>query len=354
MIKIVDLAQREEWDSIVRSFPNYDVYYLCGYSKAFFIHGDGDPILIYYNGDNLRGIYVVMLRDVSKVHAFTGSIPANTCYDIVSPYGYGGFLLDGKVDDDNLRLLYDEFLMLMKKNHIICNFTRYSPVLKNSNPLRKIFNVIDLGKTVAMDLKSEEVIWSNITGKCHNKINKAAKKGLTVHHSNDDFGLFKSFMNIYKETMDHDDAIDYYYFSEEFYRSIHEELHDQYELFYVVFEGKIIAMAIMLFANGYMHYHLSGSLVEYRNMAPTNLLLYEAAKWGCQRGLRLLHLGGGVGSGEDSLYAFKTSFNKNSDCQFSISKDIFDQEIYNELVEIRSKIDPCFNRESNFFPLYRS
>ena len=354
MIEIISFKDVEKWDEIVKSFPNYDVYYLNGYSKAFYIHGDGTPLLIYYQGENMRGIYVAMKRDVAEDRFFKGKISSDLYFDIISPYGYGGFLLDGQVTDENLKALYDEFVELMKNQNVVCNFTRYSPVLKNALPMKKIFNVIDLGKTVAMDLESEEVIWNNIIGKCHNKINKAKRNGLMVHHSNADFGLFKTFMEIYKETMDHDDAIDYYYFSEEFYRSVHEDLHDEYELFYVEFEGKIIAMAIMLFSNGYMHYHLSGSLVEFRNMAPTNLLLYEAAVWGSQKGLRLLHLGGGVGSGEDSLYIFKMSFNKNSDFQFSISKDIFDEEKYNILIEIRKNNDENFNQESSFFPLYRA
>lgn len=342
------------WDATVRSFSNYDVYYLRGYLMAFYIHGDGEPVLFYYESATMRGIYAAMKRDVADSHFFSGRISKGSYYDLVSPYGYGGFLLDGQISDDSLKLLYDEFLQLMNENNIVCNFTRYSPVLKNAIPMKKIFNVIDLGKTVAMDLASEDLIWSNIIGKCHNKINKAKRRGLTVYHSNEDFGLYKTFMEIYKETMDHDDAVDYYYFSEDFYRSIHEDLHDEYELFYVEFEGKIIAMAIMLFANGYMHYHLSGSLVEYRNMAPTNLLLYEAALWGCQKGLKLLHLGGGVGSGDDSLYIFKMSFNKNSDFQFSISKDVFDHEKYDELVKIRQESDGQFNAESSFFPLYRA
>ncbi len=354
MIEIISFEDVEKWDETVRSFPNYDVYYLNGYSKAFYRHGDGTPILIYYNGEDMRGIYVAMMRDVAEDNFFKGKIPSGSYFDIISPYGYGGFLLDGQITDENLKALYDSFVQLMKEQNVICNFTRYSPVLKNAIPMKKIFNVIDLGKTVAMDLASEETIWNNIIGKCHNKIHKAERKGLVVRHSNKDFNLFKTFMEIYKETMDNDDATDYYYFSEDFYRSIHDDLHEQYELFYVEFEEKIVAMSIMLFSNGFMHYHLSGSLVEYRNMAPTNLLLYEAALWGCRKGLKLLHLGGGLGSGEDSLYIFKMSFNKNSDFQFSISKDVFDEGKYNRLIEIRKECDETFNMESSFFPLYRA
>ena len=110
----------------------------------------------------------------------------------------------------------------------------------------------------------------------------------------------------------------------------------------------------MLYGNKQMHYHLSGSRIEYRNLAPSNQLLYQAALWGCEHGFRTFHLGGGVGSDEDNLYKFKAAFNRNSDYQFSIGKEIFDQERYDELVALRAQQDPDFNPESNFFPLYRS
>ena len=154
--------------------------------------------------------------------------------------------------------------------------------------------------------------------------------------------------------MDKDNATDYYYFKKDFYKSIHTDLYDNYEMFYAIFEGKIIAMSIIIFANNQMHYHLSGSLIEYRNLAPSNLLLYKAALWGHEQGFTTFHLGGGVGSGEDNLYKFKAAFNRNSDYQFSIAKHIFNQEKYDMLVNERAKSDIHFNKESSFFPLYRS
>ena len=184
-------------------------------------------------------------------------------------------------------------------------------------------------------------------------IRKAEKNGVEIFHGKD-LKLFHDFKRIYNATMDKDHAEEYYYFEDAFYESIHRDLRDNYEMFYAVLDGKIIAMSIMLYANNQMHYHLSGSLFEYRNLAPTNLLLYKAALWGCEKGFKTFHLGGGVGSGEDNLYRFKEGFNRNSDYQFSIGKEIFDQERYNELVAMRAKEDTSFNPESPFFPLYRS
>ena len=310
---------------------------------AFHIHGDGDPYLLYYHSPSLRAIYVYMRR-MTVIEGI---------YDSVSPYGYGGVLFEGDTSEKNKYAFWEEYLQVMKREHIVDNFVRYHPVLKNAEPMKSISNVIDLGKTVAFDLASPEVIWNNIIGKNRNMIRKAEKNGIEIHHGKD-LALLKDFRKIYNATMDRDHAEEYYYFGEAFYESIHKDLYDNYEMFYAVLDGQIIAMSIILYANKQMHYHLSGSVTEFRNLAPSNLLLYQAALWGYEQGFLTFHLGGGVGSGEDNLYKFKAAFNKNSCFQFSIGKQVFDQTKYDEMVDLRASQDAEFNRESNFFPLYRA
>ena len=342
MICVYGIHQSVVWDNIVKSFPNHDVYYLSGYVRAFHQHGDGEPMLLHYTSDSLRAIYVFMKRK-TMIYGY---------YDSVTPYGSGGVLFDGDTSDENLRNFWDEYLDVMSKEGIVDNFVRYHPVLANAVPMKAVSTVIDLGKTIAIDLSSADVIWENITSKNRNMIRKAEKNGVEICHGKDST-LFADFIRIYNATMDRDNADDYYYFGEPFYESIHRDLHDNYEMFYAVLNGQIIAMSIILYANGRMHYHLSGSLAEYRNLAPTNLLLYKAALWGCEQGFSTFHLGGGVGSGEDNLYKFKAAFNRKSDFRFSIGKEIFNQKKYNELVEKRIESDENFNRETKFFPTYR-
>ncbi len=343
MIHIYNIDEAERWDEKVKSFARYDVYYLSGYVKTFMIHGDGDPQLLYYEADGLRALYVYMKRK-TDIEGY---------YDSVTPYGYGGVLFDGPTSDDHLQAFWKAYVTKMKEEGIVDNFVRYHPVLANAIPMKRISTVIDLGKTVALDLTSEEVIWSNITSKNRNMIRKAEKNGIEIRHGKD-LSLFDDFMRIYNATMEKDHAEAYYFFGDAFYESIHHDLHDHYEMFYAVLNGEIIAMSIMLYVNGQMHYHLSGSMIEYRHLAPTNLLLYKAALWGCEQGYKTLHLGGGVGSGEDNLYKFKAAFNRHSDNQFSIGKEIFDQQKYDELVALRASKKTYFDQESKFFPLYRA
>lgn len=343
MIQIINIENCQSWDGIVKSFARFDVYYLSGYAKAFMIHGDGNPQLLYFEVNGLRAIYVYMKRK-TDIEGY---------YDSVTPYGYGGVLFDGNASEESLQVFWKAYVEAMKKEGIVDNFVRYHPILANAIPMKQISNVIDLGKTVAFDLSSLEVIWENIISKNRNMIRKAEKNGIEIHHGKD-LALFADFKRIYNATMEKDHAENYYFFGDAFYESIHRDLHDNYEMFYAVLNGEIIAMSIMLFANGQMHYHLSGSMMEYRNLAPSNLLLYKAALWGCEHGYKTFHLGGGVGSGEDNLYKFKAAFNRNSDFQFSIGKEIFDRQKYDELVALRASKDPNFDKQSNYFPLYRS
>lgn len=343
MIHLFDLSRSAEWDATVRSFSEHDVYYLSGYVKAFQIHGDGDPYLLYYEENGLRAIYVYMRRKTALEGVF----------DSVTPYGYGGVLFEGDTSEGNLQAFWATYLQKMAEEHIVDNFVRYHPVLKNAVPMKAVSNVIDLGKTVAFDLASPEVIWDNIISKNRNMIRKAEKNGITIEHGKG-MVLLDKFTEIYNATMDKDHAEEYYYFKRPFYESIDRDLQDNYEMFYAMYEGRPIAMSIMIFANGRLNYHLSGSDIEYRNLAPSNLLLYKAALWGYEQGCKTFHLGGGVGSGEDNLYKFKAAFNKNSDYQFSIGKEIFDQEKYDELVKIRRETDLTFDEKSKFFPLYRA
>lgn len=343
MIQIFSTEQAQLWDRIVKSFVKYDVYYMSGYVKAFQLHGDGYPQLLFYEANGLRAVYVYMKRTTS----------IDGYFDSITPYGYGGVLFEGDTSEEHLQAFWDAYVEKMNEEGIVDNFVRYHPVLANAIPMKHISTVIDLGKTVAFDLSSPDVIWENIISKNRNMIRKAEKNGIEIHHGKG-LELFDDFKRIYNATMEKDHAEDYYFFGDAFYESIHRDLHDNYEMFYAVLNGETIAMSIMLFANKQMHYHLSGSMIEYRNLAPSNLLLYKAALWGYEQGFKTFHLGGGVGSGEDNLYKFKAAFNRNSNYQFSIGKEIFDQGKYDELVEIRASQDAGFVRESSYFPVYRA
>ncbi len=339
------IEQSRDWDNVVRSFALHDVYHLSGYVKAFQLHGDGQPLLFYYEDELVRGINVVMKRDIADDPFFSDKIDHDLYFDFITPYGYGGWLVEGAVNKEKLFAEYEKWCRL---HNVVSEFVRYHPMLNNAEDTQSYYDVVILGNTVAMDLSSPETIWNNLTSKNRNMVRKAQKSGVEIYRGQFP-SIYKTFKGIYDLTMDSDNATDYYYFKDEFYNSIRNDLANGAEVFWAELDGKIIAASIMIFANGYMNYHLSGSLREYQSLAATNLLIYKAALWGCHNGYRSLHLGGGVGSKEDGLYKFKSSFNRGRTYQFAIGKKIYMRDVYDALVSQK-----VVSEGDSFFPLYRA
>ena len=180
-------------------------------------------------------------------------------------------------------------------------------------------------------------------------IRKAQKSGIKIYNGRFP-RIYNVFREIYNSTMDKDHAEAYYYFNEQFYESVLNDLSQNAQVFYADLDGKVIAASIMLATNGRMNYHLSGTLKDYNHLAPTNLLLYESALWGCSNNCHTLYLGGGVGSGEDTLFKFKRSFYRGDDLyRFYIGKKIFTYEKYENLVDMRGE-----KPQSLYFPMYRA
>ena len=342
-LSVYTLEQAQQWDAVVRSFREYDVFWLSGYVKAFQIHGDGEPMLFYYEDAATHGINVVMKRDIAKDPHFLNKLEENTWFDFASPYGYGGWLIEG----ENTEGLFRAYLGWLESNGIISEFVRFHPLVKNHEACRNFYEVIRLGRVVHMDLTSPEVIWNNLTSENRNRNRKAIKNGIRVNHDNFP-GIYEKFRVIYNGTMDRDHAEPYYYFEPEFYQSLLNELPQNSRVFWAEKDGQIIAAYIMIFANGRMTYHLSGSLEEFNSLAPGNLIMVTAALWGSANGYRTLLLGGGVGSQEDNLFRFKKTFYKGKKNSFFIGRKIIDRDKYETLISLR---DPP---ESTFFPQYRA
>lgn len=348
-IKVIELAQEEEWNKVIAQFPQHDVYFTPGYAKAFWVNGDGEPALLYYNGRDMQAVNIVMKRPVPVLRTECPEDEAlREYFDFVTPYGYGGFLLKGDTSEDKKQELKHAYLDFCRDHKIVAEFNRYHPVIDNAHDMECLYQVVDLGNTVCMDLSSRERIWENLSSKNRNMIRKAQKSGVQIYWGREE-RLFTEFEKIYNATMDKVGADSYYYFKKEFYDSILYDLKENALVFYAKLGDEIIAMSIIMYGNGQLHYHLSASRREYQNLAPTNLLLYEAACFGCNIGAKTFHLGGGLGSRQDHLYSFKKQFNRQQDCQFSVGKLIVNEQVYKRLWELNRS-----GEETGFFPAYRA
>ena len=352
MIELISYTESEKWNNIVNSYKGADVYYKCEYAVSLMKNEDGIPYLLSYEGNGCRLCYPIIEKDLSCFPKFEGKIEGGKYFDWNTPYGYGGPLSDAKAFDAVQQNEFkEELFALAKQRGVVSQFLRFHPMLQNQSICDSAIENLYIKDTIFIDLDTEDDLMVQMDSKNRNLIRKAQKSGIEIRHDKGDH--IDNFMEIYAQTMDRDNARDFYYFPKSYYEYMRENMESDTEYFYAYKDGEMVAASIFFYGGGQMHYHLSANLVEYRTYAPTNLLLYEAANWGRSIGMKSLHLGGGLGV-EDSLFHFKKQFNKNGRVGFFIGRNIFDRNKYDELLRIRKQVSSDFDMENSYYIQYRN
>lgn len=349
-MKYFTYKQAEQWDEYVKSFPDWDVYYLCGYALSFMQNGDGEPLLLCYEDGCARMCYVVMKNDIANFLPFQNSFPFGKYFDFETPYGYGGPLVDGKFGSESQKQFAEQLNSFCRENGIVSQFIRFHPLLENHKLFSEVSENLYMRDTVYIDTSSEESVFVNLDSKNRNMIRKAQKSGIRiVQRPMEDY---EAFLEMYRETMRQNNADDYYFFGEKYFAYLRDSLKENATILYAMLENQPVSGAIFLFKEKTMHYHLAGTHREYRSLAAGNLLLYEAAIWANKNGITRLHLGGGL-SENDSLFSFKKQFNKNGRLPFYIGRTIFDRSAYDFLLRTRKQLDESLDMNNGFLIQYR-
>lgn len=352
-----EITQKSEWDEAIGLFQEKDIYFTYDYMQPFRKNGDGEPILFYFESYLGKAAYPFMYRDIAESAHLKGKIPNRTYFDISGVYGYGGPLVEVNPLYDFssvIEILKHDFQEIFsaycKEKGIVSQFDRFHPLLNTHEFFADYCTVTPNKKTICLDLKSVEFLTQNLTSGCRNKIRQAEKNGITVV-VNDRVETLEAFKQMYHSTMTHNQASDYYFFNPHFFDDI--KLHQSSHLIVAnaYYQDKIIASALILSFDHFLHHHFSGSLSEYRHLKPNNLLFYEIAKWGSEQGYQSFHLGGGHESEGDSLFRFKKSFSKSEPKDFYIGKKLHDPVKSDFLAQFAGKFS---NGPSDYFPIYRS
>ena len=349
MVSIITLKNKEEWESIVGK--NCEVYDMWQYVSAFEKNDDGEATLIYKKYKNGLIYNIVFKRNISEIPEFRND---KNWFDFISPYGYAGVKVNGKITNENLKDFFKEYSEYCKNNNVISEFIRLNPLQENEKNyiFDKSFNIIYNSKTVFIKLESQEQIWNDLKSTCRNRIRKAQNNGIIIKSGFSD-KMFEEFLNIYRETMNRDNAKDYYYFNEDFFNDIKLNMNNNATIVTAYLNDTAIDSVLIIYNGDNAHYHLGGTLNNYMDLGAHNYVLYEASLLSLNKGFKKFHLGGGYGGDNSPLLRFKKNFNKNGELDFYIGKKIYNQEKYDELVNIKESIKGS-KIEDNFFPKYRS
>ena len=281
-----------------------------------------------------------------------GLDPGCAWMDSSAPYGYPCPLLQGAPGEALLAAFLDAFRMVGAARGIVSAFMRLHPLLDlPDGPFRTQGALVDEGDTVYLDLTQPPEELSRQTRANHlADARRLEREGFRVLV--DDWERLPDFVQIYEETMQFRSAERFYRFGGGYFEALRRCLGPRLHLSLVLAPGgEAAAAGLFTEVDGLMQFHLSGTSAAHRRAGPAKLMLIHMRDWARARGVRTLHLGGGVGCREDSLAFFKQGFSKLRG-RYRTFRMVLRPELYRELVQLRD-LDAEPDPGSAFFPAYR-
>lgn len=255
-------------------------------------------------------------------------------YDLITPYGYSGYYYEKEET-------YDEFIPIFRKKtkerNYITEVLRQNPYLNiNINN----YDIILSRKIYSINLEIlKDMDYLKLTSKSNRRmINKAKKNNLQfkiLEYNNKNLKYFKP---IYDLTMNNLNSTKYYYFNKDYYNNLSDCF-----IACVYVKNILCASCIIFKYNDFLHYHIGGSLLEYRQFGCNNFLHYNVINYGIENNFKLYVLGCGL-KDDDGLSKFKKKLS-NKEFKYTIYKNILNKEIYDKLSK---------DVENSFFPCYRN
>lgn len=335
MIEVI--TTKKEWNLLIDDVDAYDFYSTYDYHV---LSGSNDekPILIRYTQDNIIIGLPLLIRKINNTPFF----------DATSVYGYAGPISKNISENFDNKLFKKELNDFFVDNHIISVFSRLNPYLPHQNIiLNTIGEIKTKGYIVMIDLNENlEVQRQQYQKRIKSHINKAHK--LCTIKKADSKDDITAFINLYYENMKRVDAKKSYFFSENYFFEFMNIDQCKIEILMASLSetNEIISGAMFIKTKDIIQYHLSGTKTDYLDIAALKLLIDEMRIEGTRENYKILNLGGGLNSKDDSLLRFKKSFSKTLK-EFSVWQCIVNERIYNELIE-SVEID-----NFDFFPGYR-
>jgi sugar O-acyltransferase (sialic acid O-acetyltransferase NeuD family) len=351
---MLDLSSEMEWNGVLKRCSQYDFYFLPCYNELEQKRTGGKAELCVYEEREFLIAMPLLFRKVDNSRFCNKA--KEDWNDCSSVYGYAGPIASSlQIPVDVIHNFQHELSKAMHARSVISVFTRLHPLMFQNFLLNELGVIIQGGRTVSVDLTiSTEKQLSLYRINHIRDIKKLLKMGVK-DIEDESWNNLDAFMQMYQETMHRVNATSEYSFDTHYFKGLRDIKQGKSHLLFCSLNGELIAGGIFIECNGILEYHLGGTPDKYVRLAPMKLLLNAARLLGNKLGLRIFHLGGGVGSDEDSLFHFKSGFS-NKTHGFLTWRWIVDPYRYRLLCENTialeksvSVVDP----KVGYFPAYR-
>lgn len=268
-------------------------------------------------------------------------------FDIISTWGYSGPLYNVSTSKEILKRFWNLVDKWYSENNIVSEFIRFN---NHENILEYTGQIKATMQIVKGELLPEEILWNNYNRKVRKNINRAVREQLTtkIFFKDIDKQVMDDFHRIFFHTMERTDAKSQYYNNKEKLFAFIKDFPQNVAIVLTYLENTPISSEMVLLSSDSMFSFLGGTLSDYFDLRPNEILKHNMNKWGFQNGFKHYILGGGLGQ-DDGIFKYKVSFFPNDAKPFFTGRKIVNQDIYNQFCEKTNQ-----NLQSDeFFPMYR-
>jgi hypothetical protein len=338
-----------EWLAVLATSRQHDFHHLPQYHGVAEQRGEGAAqLFVYHEGDATVAI-PLLLRSVDPTNP-------GGWHDATSVYGYGGPVASHDFVAPSVRRNFQEALAEeLSRRRVIAVFSRLHPLIAQEEMLAGLGECRRSGETVSIDLAlSDQAQLAQYNKSSRTTIRKLNESGFIGLHDREKRYL-PEFVSIYLETMRRAGAQSSYFFDEAYFRLLTRELAAVSHLFVVMKDGEIAAATLCTICDGIVQDHLGGTRDAFLKFSPDRLVVDVERTWAMKVGARVLHLGGGVGAQQDSLFRYKAGFS-NRRHTFRTWRWILRPDVYEDFSERAARWNAAhglYAIPGGYFPAYR-
>ena len=355
-LRLVGTAEDDEWLAILRRTSQHDFYFRPGYHRLAEERGEGNARLFVYEQSGYTIALPLLVRRIDDVSELSSH--SESWQDASSVYGYAGPVASSAaIPASVVRRFHETLTDALHELRVVSLFSRLHPLLAQQHLVSGAGECRVGGQTISIDLTlTEEAQRAQYRGNIRSRINQLRRSGYTCSVDREKQHL-REFVSIYYETMHRVRAQHGYFFEEDYFFGLAEQLGETLQLFLVRAPNEeIVGGGLFTLCDGIVQYHLGGTRTAALKASPTALLFDQVRIWAQQQGAQLLHLGGGVGGVGDSLFQYKAGFSQRRHT-FATWRWIIAPEVYARLTEARERWAGQANLDlaaSDYFPAYRA
>lgn len=351
---MLTLDEADPWQRTLAQSFLHDFYHLPAYHRLSEERGEGRGRLYVYREGPYMIALPLLVRRIAEVRGLEWM--GQGWYDATSVYGYAGPVASAAELPAPVVQRFQEALRgALLEEGIVSVFSRLHPLIPQQALLQGVGEVAPMGRTVSIDLTQlPEVQWASYRRNHRQDITHLRRRGATC---GPDAGqeAVAQFVRVYHETMDRVNADRAYYFDRRYFEDLLAGLGDAMQLLVCRLGSDVVCGGLFSLCRGIAQLHLAGTGSEFLRLAPMKLLIDAGRLWAWERGARALHLGGGVGGREDSLFAFKAGFSQQRH-GFSVWCWVLRPGVYARLVKERTRWADTYGpaTPADYFPAYRA